>query len=166
MSSFWLAQTDGSVRNRLFGSADSFLENRTDGSVKPIIRSDTIFNKRKLWMKMIICARFARTFLGKWQCVLEKRDIIIFSFYSVHVPLVKNGRPNDGFCHHRATINFILVSILMCHLRFIAYTQKKSRDFTANISSSNTLVEMSSKKSHFSRLRAKRAMFAFWVDKS
>ena len=117
--------------------------------------------KEKLWMKMIICARFARTFLGKRQCALEKRDIIIFSFYSVHVPLVKNGRPNDGFCHHRATINFILVSILMCHLRFIAYTQKKSRDFTANISSSTTLVEMSSKKSHFITLRAKRATFTF-----
>ena len=100
-------------------------------------------------MKMIICARFARTFLGKRQCVLEKRDIIIFSFYSVHVPLVKNGRPNDGFCHHRATINFILVSILMCHLRFIAYTQKKSRDFTANISSTMHSGGKSAKKSHF-----------------
>ena len=36
-----LEQIDGSVGNRLFDSADSFLENRTDGSVKPIIRSDT-----------------------------------------------------------------------------------------------------------------------------
>ena len=42
MNIFWLAQTDGSVGNRLFGSADSFLENRTEGSAKPIIRSDTI----------------------------------------------------------------------------------------------------------------------------
>ena len=45
MSSFWLAQTDGSVRHRLFGSTDSFLENRTDGSVKPIIRSDTKYEQ-------------------------------------------------------------------------------------------------------------------------
>ena len=43
MNIFWLAQTDGSVGNRLFGSADSFLENRTEGSAKPIIRSDTNF---------------------------------------------------------------------------------------------------------------------------
>ena len=42
MNIFLLAQTDGSVGNRLFGSADSFLENRTEGSAKPIIRSDTI----------------------------------------------------------------------------------------------------------------------------
>ena len=41
MNIFLLAQTDGSVGNRLFGSADSFLENRTEGSAKPIIRSDT-----------------------------------------------------------------------------------------------------------------------------
>ena len=84
-------------------------------------------------------------------CIREERDIIIFSFYSVHVPLVKNGRPNDGFCHHRATINFILVSILMCHLRFIAYTQKKSRDFTANISTTMHSGGKSPKKSHLKK---------------
>ena len=82
-----------------------------------------------------LCSLRSHFFGETTVCIREERDIIIFSFYSVHVPLVKNGRPNDGFCHHRATINFILVSILMCHLRFIAYTQKKSRDFTANISS-------------------------------
>ena len=59
MNIFLLAQTDGSVGNRLFGSADSFLENRTEGSAKPIIRSDTIqteanvqFFKLKLMTKI------------------------------------------------------------------------------------------------------------------
>ena len=48
MNIFLLAQTDGSVGNRLFGSADSFLENRTEGSAKPIIRSDTILCPLKI----------------------------------------------------------------------------------------------------------------------
>ena len=48
MNIFLLAQTDGSVGNRLFGSADSFLENRTEGSAKPIIRSDTRRSKSYL----------------------------------------------------------------------------------------------------------------------
>ena len=73
MSSFWLAQTDGSVRNRLFGSADSFLENRTDGSVKPIIRSDT----RTLKISNLVEALESWNFSQPGYSKKDENDVII-----------------------------------------------------------------------------------------
>ena len=68
MNIFLLAQTDGSVGNRLFGSADSFLENRTEGSAKPIIRSDTrnkkirfFFCVQASWQSVMLLWGFSKT---------------------------------------------------------------------------------------------------------
>ena len=45
---FALFETEGSAKNRRFGSAEGFMKNRTEGSAKPKVRSSTILQAMRV----------------------------------------------------------------------------------------------------------------------